>query len=75
MRKFISLVVGLLIGGGLGALLITLFSPVSADEFRANLKEHYDRALEAGRKASAKRRAELEQELQSLREKDTQAES
>jgi gas vesicle protein len=66
MRKFTSLIIGLFIGGGVGALLIILFSPVSADEFRANLKAHYERALQAGREASAKRRAELEAELQAM---------
>ncbi len=68
MRKFISLIMGLGIGAGLGAVLITLFSPVSADEFRASLKAHYEHALEAGRKASTERRVELEKELQEMRE-------
>lgn len=66
MRKFISLLIGLVIGGGLGALLITFFSPVSSDEFRANLKAHYERALKSAREASAKRQAELEAELQAM---------
>ena len=68
MRKFVSLLLGLGIGAGLGALLITFFSPVSSDEFRANLKTHYENALAAGRKASTKRREELEKELQDMRE-------
>lgn len=68
MRTFISLIMGLGIGAGLGAVLITLFSPVSAYEFRASLKAHYEQALEAGRKASTERRVELEKELQEMRE-------
>lgn len=68
MRKFISLLVGLGIGASLGAILITLFSPISSDEFRANLKDHYDRAMQAGREASVKRQLELEQELQGMRD-------
>ncbi len=67
MRKFLSLLVGLSIGAVIGALLATFFSPVSSDEFQANLKSHYQRALEAGREASARRRAELEEELGELR--------
>ena len=62
MRKFLSLLVGMGIGAAIGALLTAFFSPVSADDLRA----HYDRALDAGRAASAKRRAELEDELADL---------
>ncbi len=62
MRKFISLLFGLSIGAAIGALLVTFFSPLSSDEWRA----HYERALAAGRKASAERRSELEQELANL---------
>lgn len=69
MRKFLSLLVGLGIGSLIGALLALFFSPVSSDEFRANLKTRYQRALKAGREASAKRRAELEAELNDLRRK------
>jgi len=68
MRKLISLFVGLGIGSLIGMIGIALFSPVSSDEFRANLKAHYERALEAGRKASLARRAELEKEIQDMKE-------
>lgn len=69
MRKFLSLLAGLIIGAGIGALLAAFFSPVTADELQANLHSHYQRALEAGRKASDKRRAELEEELGELGKK------
>ncbi len=62
MRKFLSLLLGLGIGAAIGALLVSFFSPLSSDELRA----HYERALAAGRKASAERRSELEQELADL---------
>ena len=68
MRKFVSLLVGLGIGSAIGAIVIALFSPVTAEEFRNNLKAHYERAMEAGQKASAARRAELEKELQDMKE-------
>ena len=71
MRKFLSLLFGLSIGAVIGALLAAFFSPVSSDEFQANLHTHYQRALEAGRKASTKRRAELEEELDELRNKQS----
>ena len=69
MRKFFSLLVGLGFGSVIGALLATFFSPVSSEEFHTNLQSHYQRALKAGREASAKRRAELEEELSELRGK------
>ena len=66
MRKFLSLLVGLSLGAVIGALLATFFSPLSSDEIQTNLHTHYQRALDAGRAASAKRRAELEEELDEL---------
>jgi gas vesicle protein len=68
MRKMMSLFIGLGIGSTIGALIIALFSPVSADEFRAKLKTHYEHAIQAGQKASAERRVELEQELKEMRD-------
>lgn len=68
MRKIISLLIGISVGVSLGAVLIAFFSPVSTDELKANLQQHYDKAKAAGREASAKRRAELEQELQQMQE-------
>ena len=64
MRKIASLLVGLILGIALGAALTALFSQLSSDELQA----HYQRALAAGRRASAARRAELEKELRDLRE-------
>ena len=69
MRRIRSLFIGFGIGGLLGALLVAFFSPVTADEFRANWRTHYKRALRAGRDASQKRRAELEAELHHLHQK------
>lgn len=69
MRKLFSFIVGLGLGITAGMLLVTLFSPVSGPELRQNLRDHYQEALAAGRKAAAERRTELENELQSLYEK------
>ena len=68
MRRFLSLLVGLGIGAAIGALLVTFFSPVTSEEFRANWESHYQRAMAAGRRASAERREELEGELRELRQ-------
>lgn len=62
MRKFLSMLLGLGIGAAIGALLVAFFSPLSSEELRA----HYERAIAAGRKASAERREELEKELADL---------
>lgn len=66
MRKFLSLLIGLGIGWAIGALLVTFFAPLTSDELRENWRDHVQRALAAGRKASAKRRSELERELKDL---------
>lgn len=68
MRKLLSFVIGLGAGISLGMLVVALFSPMTGEEFRANLKGHYQDAVEAGRKASAQRRSELEAELKRMRE-------
>ena len=68
MRKFLSLLFGLSFGAILGALLVTFFSPVTSAEFRENWNQHCRRALAAGRRASSKRRSELERELSDLRD-------
>ncbi|MGJ3237193.1 MAG: YtxH domain-containing protein [Anaerolineae bacterium] len=63
MRRLISLLVGLGLGTTVAVIIVTLFSPFSGEELRENLKEHYQDALEAARKASEAKRQELEQEL------------
>ncbi len=66
MRKFLSMLLGLGLGWSIGALLVTFFAPLTSDELRETWQDHYERALAAGRAASARRRAELEQELEEL---------
>ena len=67
MRKFLSLLFGAALGAVIGALLVAFFTPVTGDELRDDWQTRYQRALRAGRDASAKRRAELERELEDLR--------
>lgn len=69
MRKLFSLLVGFGLGFALSVILVTLFSPVSGKQITDQLKQHYQGAMDVGREAAAKRRAELESELQSLRER------
>jgi gas vesicle protein len=68
LRKLLSMLLGLNIGAVVGAILVLFFSPFTSAELRENWQTHYQRALIAGRKASAERRAELEKELSDLRE-------
>lgn len=68
MKTLKSLLLGSGIGAALGILLVMFFSPLSADEWRAHLQAHYERARQAGRQASTERRRELEAELRELRD-------
>jgi gas vesicle protein len=66
MRKLLSLILGGLLGGAVGAGLVTLFAPSSGKEFAAQLRQGYREALDAARQASEARRKELEDELAQL---------
>lgn len=63
MKRLLSLFIGLGAGAIVAIIFVTLFSPVSGEELRENLKEHYDNALDAARKAAEAKRKELEDEL------------
>lgn len=67
MRRLLSLFVGLAMGVGSAIAFVTLFSPVSGEELRENLKEHYENAKDAARSASEAKRKELEAELAAMR--------
>lgn len=67
MRKIASLLLGLGVGAGVGALVVTLFAPTSGSQLVANLKAGWEETLAAARVASAERRAELEAELAAKR--------
>lgn len=56
-----------LMGFGAGMALVALFSPISGEDFRANLRAHIAQAREEARKASEARRKELEAELHAMR--------
>jgi gas vesicle protein len=63
MRRFVSLIVGLLLGFGLGVLLVAFFSPHSGPQFRQAWRDHLAQARAAAAEASAAKRAALEREL------------
>jgi gas vesicle protein len=66
MRKLWSYLIGAGLGIAAGMALVTLFAPVSGSELRHNVRQHYQQAVAAGRKAAADKRAELEKELAEL---------
>lgn len=63
MKRLLSLFVGLGVGIGSAIAFVTLFSPVSGEELRENLKDHYENAKDAARRASEAKRKALEEEL------------
>lgn len=67
MQKFISFLTGAVIGGLVGATLAILFAPSSGEELRLQMQERAQQLQTEVRTAADARRAELEQQLNSLR--------
>ena len=65
MRKLGTWFIGTVIGGIVGFLGMLFFS---GEDFREAFREHYQNAMEEGRRASAAKRAELETELQAMKQ-------
>ncbi len=68
MRRLASFLVGLLIGGLVGAILALLFAPASGKQFQQQVGETIDRLTGEVRLAAEQRRKELEEELNRLRQ-------
>ena len=67
MRKSIAFLVGAVLGGLVGATLAVLVAPYSGEELRDKAQGRYLEIRSQVSEAAAARRAELEQQLQSLR--------
>jgi gas vesicle protein len=67
MRKTMSFLSGSMIGALFGAALALLLAPASGEELRNQMQERADRVQNEVKAAAATRRAELEQQLASLR--------
>lgn len=67
-KKVISLVLGFTLGALISALAVWLLSPTTGKELRVQIKDHYKDARQAAEAAGEKRRAELEAELQQMRQ-------
>lgn len=73
MRKFINIVLGSTAGAILVAIGMAFLSPLLGDEVRQRFTVHYQRAMEAGRKAAAEKRHQLEQELAEMNQTEQDA--
>lgn len=67
LKKLMSLFVGLSTGIAAAVTFITLFSPVSGDELRENIRDHYQHAMDEARKTKATKREELLKDLEDMR--------
>ena len=67
MRSLFSFIKGFFWGGLVGASVAMLFAPASGEELQTQLRERADRIQEEVTQAAAARRAELEQQLATLR--------
>lgn len=66
MRKIISWLTGAVLGGSVGAAFVTWFLPNAGENLKARLSAGFGEALNEARKASADRRAELEEALERI---------
>lgn len=67
MRRFFSLLSGIFMGALVGATLAILLAPESGESLRAELRERASHFREDVMNAAAARRAELEEQLNTLR--------
>lgn len=68
MNKFVNFVAGAAIGGLIGATTAILMAPISGEELQAQIKDQVEQIQLEVKTAASDRRAELEDQLASLRE-------
>lgn len=68
MNKFINFIAGAAIGGLIGAATAILLAPMSGEELQAQIREQVEQIQLEVKTAASERRAELENQLSSLRE-------
>ena len=66
MNRYLSFLVGIMIGGLVGATFAMLFAPASGDELRGQIRQRAITLQEDVKTAAAQRRAELEEQLAAL---------
>jgi gas vesicle protein len=67
MRKFLSFLVGAIIGGLVGGITATLLAPASGSDLQGQLRDRVMKIQDEVKAAAATRRAELEEQLATLR--------
>ena len=67
MQKFFSFLTGAVIGTLVGATLAVLFAPSSGEELRLEMRERVKQLQAEVQAAADSRRAEMEQQLNTLR--------
>jgi gas vesicle protein len=67
MRKFGQLILGAIVGGLIGGSLGLLFAPASGEQTRNNIQGYFENLQEEINRAADEKRAELEEQLRSLR--------
>ncbi|MEJ2263152.1 MAG: YtxH domain-containing protein [Anaerolineales bacterium] len=67
MKRALSFFRGLIVGGVLGASVALILAPASGEELQKQLRERSDQIRNEVTQAAAARRAELEQQLATLR--------
>ncbi len=70
MRKLLSLMIGLSLGGAFGAVVMSLVPSETRGQMVANLKEGWDETMVEARKASRQKKIELRAELAAKRRKN-----
>ena len=68
MNKFINFVTGATLGALVGATAAILLAPMSGEELQAQIKEQVEQIQLEVKTAASDRRAELEDQLSTLRE-------
>ena len=68
MNKFINFVAGASLGAIFGATVAILLAPVSGEELQAQIKSQVEQTQLEVKTAASDRRAELEEQLSTLRE-------
>ena len=67
MNRYLSFLVGIMMGGLVGATFAMLFAPASGDELRGQIRQRAITLQEDVKTAASARRAELEQQLAALK--------
>jgi len=67
--RVLKFLLGLLIGGTIGASLVLLVAPQSGEDTQRKLSEKMEMLLEEGKKAFDARRAELEAQMNALQQR------